>query len=103
MKTPDYIPILCGDYEMFEAVCMYRYDVELQLNNQTVLTGKAVDLKIFDGAEYLILENQESDDARVRVDRIHSLRTLTHPSLFSEYVFTSPKLVQNLKNQETNT
>lgn len=100
MMQQDYIPVFCGDYEILEAACMYRYDVEVHLDDQAVLTDAAIDLEIIDGAEYLVVHNRESGDERVRVDHIHSLKALTRPSLFSEHVFTSQEAIRNLQKKE---
>ena len=99
MTEPNkYTPILCGDYEVLEAACMYQYDIEVKLHDKTVAAGMAMDLKIHNGAEYLELSGKNgAADASIRVDLIRSLRVRTHPSLFSEHTFTT---VQHLANSQ---
>jgi transcriptional antiterminator Rof (Rho-off) len=45
-RDDDYVPISCGDYEVFEIACMDRYDVELTMRDGRRVVGKAVDLAV---------------------------------------------------------
>lgn len=77
MAKDKYIPIACGDYDIYEIAIMHnaRLDLEWrdengQVNHQSV---KPIELKIKQGAEYLIILSDVNDaDSKleIRLDRI---------------------------------
>ena len=69
----DYRPIACGAYDELEVLAMHRSTVDLEYTDgqgvQQLLHGRALDTRIHDGAEFLVLETAAGRQ-EVRLDRI---------------------------------
>lgn len=83
MQTDPYIPIACGDYDIYEIAIMQKKQLALEWISQR---GKAqqeivipLELKIIDGAEYLYYERvnkqKQNSAQKIRLDKITSATT----------------------------
>jgi transcriptional antiterminator Rof (Rho-off) len=76
--TNDYRPIACGLYDEFELLAIHGEPIELEaLDGQgrsLRFTGRARDLRIRDGAEYLVLEDGLGRRHELRLDRLVTVR-----------------------------
>lgn len=84
----DYQPIDCNDYDFLEIACMDRYEVEVQLDSETVV-GTADGLETTSGAEYLCLRVRDEQIEKVRIDRIQRIDVITRPARFEHHEFLS--------------
>ena len=63
----DYTPIACSLHDRFEAAAVTRTTVTLRWPGQeSPYVGLILDVRVRDGAEYLVLEGEQS----IRLDRI---------------------------------
>lgn len=67
----DYRPIACGFHSELELLAMHRRPVRLTLSDGEAV-GRAVDLVVHDGAEYLVLESA-GGRTEIRLDRIREI------------------------------
>jgi len=81
-----YTPIDCSDYDVLELVCTLGYELELLLDDQTVV-GTATTLETNASAEYLIVRLADDVTDRVRIDRIRRLIVRSQPSRISAHTF----------------
>ncbi len=72
--SDDYKPIDCGLYSQYEVAIMHREKLKLSWTDDNGLTHLEVitptDLKIIEGAEYLIGEHADGSQLEIRLDRI---------------------------------
>ncbi len=87
MDDIPYAPIDCGDYDYLEIACMDGYEVEVSSKGE-IVDGTAVDLKVVQGEEYLILRSLNAINHRIRVDLIDHLRVKSRPCRFKEKTFS---------------
>lgn len=81
-ENSNYTPIACADYDIYEIAIMYRQTLELVWLDdegschQDLLLAQ--DLKIINGAEYLIAQRLaagvEVESLRIRLDRIRTAK-----------------------------
>ena len=82
-----YQSIECSLYDHIEIACLYQYDIEITLTDDSVLIGKAIDTKIDTAKiEYLILKN-ESGNQFIRLDKIKSIIVITENAQFDQIRF----------------
>ena len=86
-RERDYVPISCGDYEMFEIACMDRYDVELTTRDGRTVVGKAVDLAVRPPEEFLVIRHDDGTTEDIRVDQVRSMTVLSRPRRFDVHTF----------------
>jgi len=79
------IPISCNLHDYLEIACMYHYQVKVELKDNQLLEGKAMDMVIADGHEYLILENGQKHP--IELNRLVKLKALTPNAIFGEIHF----------------
>jgi len=84
----DYAPINCSDYDYIELVCLKKYIVDVE-TSEGILRGKALDTKIENSSEYLVIQNTEFGTSNIRLDEIIKLNVLSKPSDFDECRFQS--------------
>lgn len=78
--------IACALHDYMEIVCVYGYQVKLQLKNGHSLEGKAVDLVTnLDKREYLLIEGQQQ--IKVELIDIKELQVLTANAKFQKIAF----------------
>lgn len=94
----NYEPIECGLYDVLEIVCMDRYEVELQLEDDT-LSGVAIGLETRDHQEFLRLRPSTDAEEVVRLDRIQTLTVLSRPARFRFHDFTKSQTA-NSRNSD---
>jgi Rho-binding antiterminator len=80
MSDDDYTPIDCGLYSRYEVAIMHQEKIKLSWRDDNDLTHLEVvtpiDLKIHDGAEYLITQNAEGERIEIRLDRIDDTHSI---------------------------
>ena len=82
-----YQSIECSLYDHIEIACLYQYDIEITLTDDSVLIGKAIDTKVDTAKiEYLILKI-ESGNQLIRLDTIKSIIVITENALFDQIRF----------------
>lgn len=73
--------ISCDLHDHIEVVCMYGYQVRLELKNQQVIEGKAVDIITSpEKDEYLLIKNEE--EQKVALTQLAKLQVLTPNARF---------------------
>jgi Rho-binding antiterminator len=85
----DYVPISCGDYEVFEIACMDRYEVELTTRDGRRVVGKAVDLAVRPPEEFLVIRYEDGTSEDIRVDHVRYMAVLSSPRRFDDHTFAS--------------
>lgn len=77
--TNDYRPIACGLYDQFEVFASHAEPIETEVidehGGRRYLSGRVRDLRIRDGAEYLILEHDDGRRLELRLDRLGWIRS----------------------------
>lgn len=77
--TSDYKPISCAAYDEIEILAMRRTPVMIDLRAEDGavhrLEGRVVDTSIHDGAEFLVLQ-QEQQRKELRLDQIGHIEVL---------------------------
>jgi len=81
-----YTPIDCADYDIIEIACLYGYQLEVELQSQTI-RGKAVTTEQNAQGEYLIVQDESNTRKKIRADEIHKLVVLNKHAKFSEHTF----------------
>lgn len=85
--TPDaYSPIPCSDYDMLEIACMHRYRVRLRTST-AIYSGTAIDLRVENHEEFLVLQVDADREQAIRIDRIQQMTVLSEPRSFDEHRF----------------
>jgi len=84
----NYAPINCSDYDYIELACLKKYVVDIETSDG-VFRGKALDTKIENSSEYLVLQNTASGKTNIRLDDIIKLNVISTPSEFDEHLFQS--------------
>lgn len=78
--------ISCDLHDYIEVVCMYGYQVKLELKNQQVIVGKAIDIITSpDKHEYLLIKNEE--EQQVALTQLAKLYVLTPDARFKVVEF----------------
>ncbi len=78
--------ISCDLHDHIEVVCMYGYQVKLELKNQQVIVGKAIDIITSpDKHEYLLIKNEE--ERQVALTQLAKLYVLTPDARFKVVEF----------------
>jgi len=74
MMSDEYKPIDCGIYSRFEVAILHGEKLKLSWADEAGITHLEVivptDLKIHDGAEYLLGHNADGTRVDIRLDRI---------------------------------
>lgn len=86
MAPDSYSPIPCGDYDMLEIACMHRYRVRLRTST-AIYSGTAIDLKVENHEEFLVLLADGDREQAIRIDLIHQMTVLSEPRSFDEHRF----------------
>ncbi|EOB1207158.1 Rho-binding antiterminator [Photobacterium damselae] len=76
----EYQPIACQRYDYIEIACMHHYQITIELLDGTVIQGQAIDTKIENKQEFLLLDvlsKKEDSIIQVRLDHIHQLIVTT--------------------------
>jgi len=84
-SSNNYAPIVCSDYDYIELACLKKYIIDVETSNG-FFRGKALDTKIKNNAEYLVIQNTQLESADIRMDEIIRLIVLSIPSDFDECV-----------------
>jgi Rho-binding antiterminator len=79
------IPISCNLHDYLEIACMYHYQVKIELRDNQLLEGKAIDIVITDGREYLVIENGQKH--HIELTHLLKLRPITANAKFGEIHF----------------
>lgn len=86
MADDDYVSVDCNVFDYVEVACLYRYPVRLHLTDGGQLDGTAVDTRVGNGAEFLVLDVGGGQE-QVRLDRIAALETRIEGAKFSRVPF----------------
>ena len=78
-------PISCNLHDYLEIACMYHYQVKIELKDNQLLEGKAMDMVIADGREYLILENDRKH--HIELTDLVKMKPITANAKFGEIHF----------------
>lgn len=78
-------PIACDLHDYLEIACLYQYRVKLELKDNRVLEGKAIDIVTTNGQEYLVVEN--ADQHKIDLNHLLKLKVLTPNAKFGEVRF----------------
>jgi Rho-binding antiterminator len=82
--------ISCDLHDYLEIACMYGYQVQLTLNNQQIIEGKAIDTMTSDDKrEFLVidLDHGHGPKKQVELNQIRKMQVLTPNAKFSEVTF----------------
>ena len=85
-NLPPYEPIDCGDYDHIELACVQRYLLDV-VSHEGTTQGRALTMVTEADGEYLILELDDTQQHRIRVDQIRQITVLSHPRHFERLVF----------------
>lgn len=83
-----YQPIACGDYDFLEIACMDHYDLQAETKDGTFV-GRAENLRIANGEEFLQLDQPGAGLQEVRIDRLLSITVTSSPRRFDSHVFAA--------------
>ena len=79
--------ISCDLHDHIEVVCMYGYQVKLELKNQQIIEGKAIDIITSpEKREYLLIKNEK--EQKIELTQLAKLQVLTPNAQFKEVNFT---------------
>lgn len=79
--------ISCDLHDHIEVVCMYGYQVKLELKNQQIIEGKAIDIITSpEKGEYLLIRNEK--EQKIELTQLAKLQVLTPNAQFKEVNFT---------------
>jgi len=81
-----YTPIDCADYDYIEIACLYGYRVDVVLASST-LRGKAITTEKNANGEFLILQDEQQEQKKIRADEIHQLIVLDKQAKFNSHTF----------------
>ena len=82
-----YQSINCRIYDHIEMVCLYQYEIEITLIDDSVLIGKAINTKSdTEKIEYLVVKTQ-FDNQLIRLDTIKSISVITQNAVFDQIRF----------------
>lgn len=87
--TTDYTPIPCRDYDVLELVCARHHELELTLDDGSVVVGTALTLEIEAAAEYLLLRLASGASGRIRIDRLRRLVVRTTGARTDAHTFAT--------------
>jgi transcriptional antiterminator Rof (Rho-off) len=77
--TNDYRPIACGLYDQLEVWASHAEPLELEVSDEQGrrqrLVGRTRDLRVREGAEYLLLEDETGGRHELRLDRLLWVRS----------------------------
>ncbi|MDF1582190.1 MAG: Rho-binding antiterminator [Methyloprofundus sp.] len=77
--------ITCALHDYIEIVCMYGYQVKLQLKNGQIISGKALDIQTsVDKREYLLIDNEPQ---KIELTQLVKMTVLTPNAKFDEVIF----------------
>jgi len=82
--------ISCDLHDYLEIACMYGYQVQLTLNDQQIIEGKAIDtMTTDDKREFLVidLDHGHGSKKQVELNQIRKMQVLTPDAKFSEVIF----------------
>ncbi len=72
----EYQPISCGLHSEYELFAMHRQKISLVFVNERGekqhMKGQVLDVQTKNGAEYLCVKGEASEQQRIRLDRIQS-------------------------------
>jgi Rho-binding antiterminator len=88
MRNSEYTPIDCDDHDMLEIACLDRYEIVLSLDTGDV-RGRAEDLQVRSGEEFLVIRTAADRMERIRADRIRELVVLSRPARFERHRFAA--------------
>ena len=78
--------ISCDLHDYIEVVCMYGYQVRLELKDQQIFEGKAIDIITSpEKCEYLLIKNEQ--EQQVKLAQLAKLQVLTPNARFKEINF----------------
>ena len=88
METSPKKNIACHLQDYFEAACVYQYQLQIRLNDGSLKSGKAINLKSSKGVEYLqLMRASLNTEYREEIDllSIKSVKVLTPNPRFSHW------------------
>ncbi len=78
--------ISCDLHDHIEVVCMYGYRVRLELKDQQIIEGKAIDIITSpEKCEYLLIKNEQ--EQQIELAQLAKLQVLTPNARFKEINF----------------
>ncbi len=78
--------ISCDLHDHIEVVCMYGYQVRLELKDQQIFEGKAIDIITSpEKCEYLLIKNEQ--EQQIKLAQLAKLQVLTPNARFKEINF----------------
>jgi Rho-binding antiterminator len=82
--------ISCDLHDYLEVACMYGYQVQLTLNDQQIIEGKAIDtMTTEDKREFLVIDidHGHGPKKQIELNQIRKMQVLTPNAKFSEVTF----------------
>jgi Rho-binding antiterminator len=82
--------ISCDLHDYLEITCMYGYQIQLMLNDQQIIEGKAIDtMTTDDKREFLVivLDHGHGPKKQIELNQIRKMQVLTPNAKFSEVTF----------------
>jgi len=82
--------ISCDLHDYLEIACMYGYQIQLTLNDNRIIEGKAMNtMTTADKREFLVIDNDHGHGQKeeIELNQIRKLQVLTPNAKFSEVVF----------------
>jgi Rho-binding antiterminator len=80
--------IACELHDYIEIACMYRYQVQLILKDQSTVTGKAKDIVTDTEKRELLLLETNSGPQQIELASLDKLQVLTPNARFHEVIFS---------------
>lgn len=78
--------ISCELHDFIEVACMYGYEVKLELRDNQIVKGKAIDISTSnDKREYLIINNGQ--EQQIELTKLIKMTVLTPNAKFTEVNF----------------
>ena len=78
--------ISCDLHDHIEVVCMYGYQVRLELKDHQIFEGKAMDIITSpDKREYLLIKNGQ--EQQIELAQLAKMQVLTPNARFKEVIF----------------
>lgn len=78
--------ISCDLHDHIEVVCMYSYQVRLELKDQQIIEGKAIDIVTSpEKCEYLLIKNEQ--EQQIELTQLVKLQVLTPNARLKEINF----------------
>jgi len=78
--------ISCDLHDYLEIACMYGYQIQLTLNDNRIIEGKAMNTMTADKREFLVIDNDHGHGQKeqIELNQIRKLQVLTPNAKFQK-------------------